>query len=131
MLWVSQHFMERPHTRSPARSTFIPADVDKDLGLKGGVDLNNDGVVSGEELVPITMGWFKKMVDGVDGDMKIWTVFMNTHCAWCVAHAWRAARLRACLGGHGMCSGGNGDGWCRATVAVTGMRSAHCSLAVS
>ena len=40
---------------------FIPADVDKGLGLKGGVDLNNDGVVSGDELVPITMGWFKKV----------------------------------------------------------------------
>mmetsp|Transcript_29743 Transcript_29743/g.73096 ORF Transcript_29743/g.73096 Transcript_29743/m.73096 type:complete len:101 (-) Transcript_29743:365-667(-) len=30
------------------------------------------------------MGWFKKLVDGADGDMKIWTVFMNTHSAWCV-----------------------------------------------
>jgi hypothetical protein len=39
------------------------------------------------------MGWFKKLVDGADGDMKIWTVFMNTHSAWWVAGACARARL--------------------------------------
>jgi len=52
--------------------------------VSGGVDLNNDGVVAGDELVPLTMQWFKSLVDQLDGDMQVWTIYMNTHCAWCV-----------------------------------------------
>jgi len=63
---------------------FIPAHIDQDLGVRGGIDLNNDGMVSGEELVPITQAWFKTLIDALDENMKTWTVFMNTHCAWCV-----------------------------------------------
>lgn len=63
---------------------FIPCNIDKDLELLGGVDLNNDGVVSGDELVTLTQQWFKNMVDQLDEDMKVWTVYCNTHCAWYV-----------------------------------------------
>uniref|UniRef100_A0A7S2CAY1 Uncharacterized protein n=1 Tax=Haptolina brevifila TaxID=156173 RepID=A0A7S2CAY1_9EUKA len=58
--------------------------MDKELSVSGGVDLNNDGVVAGDELVPLTMQWFKSLVDQLDGDMQVWTIYMNTHCAWCV-----------------------------------------------
>jgi hypothetical protein len=63
---------------------FIPSDVDQDLGLRGGVDLNNDGVVSGDELVPISQAWFKQLVDECDEGMETWTVFANTHVGWFV-----------------------------------------------
>ena len=45
---------------------------------------NNDGVVSGDELVTLTQQWFKNMVDQLDEDMKVWTVYCNTHFAWYV-----------------------------------------------
>ena len=64
---------------------FIPWDVDADCGLMGGVDLDGDGIVSGDEVVPITQKFMAELIDRVDGDMKVWSVYANTHVGWCVA----------------------------------------------
>ena len=64
---------------------FIPWDDDADTGLVGGVDLDGDGIVSGDEIVPITQKWMASLIDQADGDMKIWSVYANTHVGWAVA----------------------------------------------
>ena len=62
---------------------FIPS-TDADLNLTGGVDLNGDGRVEGAEMRKLTQEWFKGLVDAADQDMQIWTVYANTHIAFCV-----------------------------------------------
>ena len=57
---------------------------DKSLALRGGIDLDGDGVVSKEEMGPITEHTIQEWIDEVDDDMRAWTVFCNTHCAWSV-----------------------------------------------
>ena len=77
---------------------------DKSLALSGGIDLDGDGVVSKEEMGPITEATLQEWIDDADDDMRAWTVFCagpassmasastpstrlragNTHCAWCV-----------------------------------------------
>ena len=53
-------------------------------GRRGGIDLDGDGVVSKEEMGPITEATIQSWIDEVDDDMRAWTVFCNTHCAWSV-----------------------------------------------
>ena len=57
---------------------------DKSLALRGGIDLDGDGVVSKEEMGPITEATLQEWIDEADDDMRAWTVFCNTHCAWSV-----------------------------------------------
>ena len=76
---------------------------DKSLALRGGIDLDGDGVVSKDETGPITEATLQEWIDEADDDMRAWTVFCagpasmvsastlstrrragNTHCAWCV-----------------------------------------------
>ena len=58
---------------------------DKSLALRGGIDLDGDGVVSKEEMAEITESTLQEWIDEADDDMQAWTVFCNTHCAWSVA----------------------------------------------
>jgi len=64
---------------------FVGCGRDKSLALRGGIDLDDDGVVSKEEMGPITEATIQEWVDAADDDMRAWTVFCNTHCAWSVA----------------------------------------------
>ena len=64
---------------------FIPWAQDKDIGLMGGVDTNGDGIVSGDEMQPITQKFIASLIDAADEDMKVWSVYANTHVGWCVA----------------------------------------------
>ena len=57
---------------------------DKSLALRGGIDVHGDGVVSKDEMKPITEATIQEWVDEADDDMRAWTVFCNTHCAWSV-----------------------------------------------
>lgn len=92
----------------PSEFHFIPWGQDKDIGLMGGVDLDGDGIVSGDEMQPITQKFIAgkpsgnanafshvdgpirvrvrvtELIDAADGDMKVWSVFCNTHIGWCV-----------------------------------------------
>ena len=54
------------------------------VALRGGIDVNGDGVVSKEEMGPITEATLQEWIDEADDDMRAWTVFCNTHCGWCV-----------------------------------------------
>ena len=56
----------------------------RDKSLRGGIDLDGDGVVSKEEMRSITEATLQEWIDEVDDDMNAWTVFCNTHCAWSV-----------------------------------------------
>jgi catechol 2,3-dioxygenase-like lactoylglutathione lyase family enzyme len=83
---------------------FVGCGRDKSLALRGGIDLDGDGVVSKEEMGPITEATLQEWIDEADDDMRAWTVFCagpasmasastpstrlragNTHCAWSVA----------------------------------------------
>ena len=55
------------------------------MGLMGGIDSNGDGIVSGDEMQPITQKWIASLIDKADADMHCWTVYANTHVGWCVA----------------------------------------------
>lgn len=69
----------------PSEFHFIPWGQDAELSLMGGIDRNGDGVVSGDEMQPITQKFIAELIDASDGDMKVWSVFCNTHIGWCVA----------------------------------------------
>ena len=58
---------------------FIPWGQDQDLGLMGGVDRDGDGIVSGDEMQPLTQKFIAELIDNADGDMKVWSVYANTH----------------------------------------------------
>ena len=64
---------------------FVGCGKDKSLALRGGIDLDGDGVVSHDEMRPITEATIQEWIDEADDDMQAWTVFCNTHCAWTVA----------------------------------------------
>ena len=64
---------------------FVPWSNDYDTGKRGGVDLNGDGIVSEDEMVDINQQFIASLVDGADQDMAVWSVYANTHVAWCVA----------------------------------------------
>ena len=65
---------------------FIPWGAgDADSVLMGGIDIDGDGIVSGDEMMPITQKFIAELIDSVDGDMKVWSVYANTHVGWCVA----------------------------------------------
>jgi hypothetical protein len=34
---------------------------------------------------PITQKFIAELIDRVDGDMKVWSVYANTHVGWCVS----------------------------------------------
>ena len=63
---------------------FVGCGKDKSLALRGGIDLDGDGVVSGKEMKAITEATIQEWIDEADDDMNAWTVFCNTHCAWSV-----------------------------------------------
>lgn len=64
---------------------FVSCGRDKSLALQGGIDVDGDGVVSNEEMGPINFATLQQWVDEADDDIRAWTVFCNTHVAWCVA----------------------------------------------
>ena len=83
---------------------FVGCGKDKSLALRGGIDLDGDGVVSKEEMRSITEATLQEWIDEADDDMRAWTVFCagqasmasastpstrlragNTHCGWCVS----------------------------------------------
>ena len=47
----------------------------------GGIDRNGDGVVSGDEMQPVTQKFIAELIDAADDDMKVWSVYANTHGA--------------------------------------------------
>lgn len=71
---------------------FVPWSNDYDTGKRGGVDLNGDGIVSEDEMVDIDQQFIASLVDGADQDMAVWSVYANTHVAWCVAELTSVAR---------------------------------------
>ena len=54
-----------------------------DPRLRVGPQILN-AVVSKDEMSPITEATIQEWIDEVDDDMRAWTVFCNTHCAWSV-----------------------------------------------
>lgn len=64
---------------------FIPWGQDTDSGLMGGIDVDGDGIVSGAEMQPIDQKFIATLIDQTDQDMKVWSVYANTHVGWCVA----------------------------------------------
>ena len=59
---------------------FVP--WNHDAGRRGGVDLDGGGVASGDD---VTVDLDQRFIDDADRDMTLWSVYANTHIAWCVA----------------------------------------------
>lgn len=74
------------HSYSPSGELhFIPCNADRDIGMLGACDKNNDGKFSSDEIGMLNAEWWMKLQDDADEGMSVWTVFANTHCAWYVA----------------------------------------------
>lgn len=63
---------------------FVPWDQDCDTGRRGGIDLNGDGIVDESEMVELDQRFIASLIDAADQDMAVWSVYANTHIAWCV-----------------------------------------------
>jgi hypothetical protein len=68
----------------PGEIHLVPAGVDRDIDARGGLDTNNDGIVSGVEMQDVNFSTINQWIKSVDNNMKSWTVYMNTHCGWYV-----------------------------------------------
>ena len=64
---------------------FVPWSFGSGSTLRGGVDLNGDGVVSGDELVPMDAQLMASAVEAAAGNLTQWSAVMNTHVGWAVA----------------------------------------------
>ena len=64
---------------------FVPWGFGSGSKLRGGVDLNGDGVVSGDELVPMDAQLMSSVVEAAAGNFSQWSGMMNTHVGWAVA----------------------------------------------
>ena len=64
---------------------FVPWSFGSASSLRGGVDLDGDGVVSGDELVPMDAQLVASVVEAGAGNMTEWSALLNTHVGWAVA----------------------------------------------